>query len=185
MDDKKIVELYFARSEDAIKETEKKYGRYCYRIAYNILYSKEDSEECVNDTYVKAWHAMPPHNPWRLSTFLGKITRNLALDRYAYHKADKRYGNTVLVYEEIAECIPHPGENCSVADEVALKIAIDGFLSSLSKEQRMIFLRRYFYLSPVKQIARDFGMTESNVKIILYRTRKQFKEYLEAQGIEF
>ena len=96
MDDRKIVEMYFARNEDAIRETDKKYGRYCYSIAYTILHSSEDSKECLNDTYVKAWNAMPPHHPSKLSAFLGKITRNLALDRYAYYNAEKRCDNTAL-----------------------------------------------------------------------------------------
>ena len=184
VDDKKIVELYFARSESAIRESQKKYGKYCFSIAYRILFSKEDSEECVNDTYQKAWSAIPPHRPLRLSTFLGKITRNLALDRYAYCKAEKRCDNTALVYEEISECIPHPVDGRSMADEIALKNALSGFLGMLNKSERMIFMRRYWYLSSVKEIASDFSMTESNVKVILHRTRKKLKDHLEKEGIE-
>ena len=106
MDDKKIVAMYFERTEQAIKETDRKYGKYCFYIANNILCSVEDSKECVNDTYARAWNAIPPHRPSRLSTFLGKITRNLALDRYAYNKAQKRLDSMTLVYEELSECIP-------------------------------------------------------------------------------
>lgn len=160
MEDKQIVDLYFARAEAAISETQKKYGRYCHYIAYNILYSDQDAEECVNDTYIKAWNAMPPHRPTQLSAFLGKITRNTALDRYAYMKAQKRSG------------------------EVALKEAVNGFLRSLPAQTRVVFVRRYWYMSPVKEIARDYGMTVSNVKVTLLRTRNKFREYLEKEGIE-
>jgi RNA polymerase sigma-70 factor (ECF subfamily) len=184
MDDKKIVELYFERNEEAIRETDRKYGKYCFYIAQNILCHREDSRECVNDTYVRAWNAIPPHRPSRLSTFLGKITRNLALDRYAYRKAEKRLDNTALVYEELSECIPDPAGKGSVEDEVVLKMAVDSFLSTLDKQKRTLFLRRYWYLSPIKELARDFSMSESNVKITLHRIRLQFKEHLAQQGIE-
>lgn len=184
MDDKKIVELYFERNEEAIRETDRKYGKYCFYIAQNILCGREDSRECVNDTYVRAWNAIPPHRPSRLSTFLGKIIRNLALDRYAYRKAEKRLDNTALVYEELSECIPDPAGKSSVEDEVVLKMAVDSFLSMLDTQKRTLFLRRYWYLSPIKELARDFSMSESNVKITLHRIRLQFKEHLAQQGIE-
>ncbi len=184
MDDKKIVAMYFERTEQAIKETDRKYGKYCFYIANNILCSVEDSKECVNDTYARAWNAIPPHRPSRLSTFLGKITRNLALDRYAYNKAQKRLDNMTLVYEELSECIPDPAGKSSVEDEVVLKMAVDSFLSMLDTQKRTLFLRRYWYLSPIKELARDFSMSESNVKITLHRIRLQFKEHLAQQGIE-
>ena len=183
MDDKRIVELYFARDEEALVMTHKKYGRYCYRIAYNILYESEDAKECVNDTYLRTWNAIPPHRPVRLPAFLGKITRNLALDRYDYNVAQKRSGKTAMVYEEVAECISHPDAETDIADEVALKIAVDSFLASLPKKQRMIFLRRYYYFSSIHEIARDFSQSESNTKVILHRLRGQFKEHLASNGI--
>lgn len=185
VEDKKIVELYWERSETAISETQKQYGRYCHHIAYNILYSHEDAEECVNDTYIKAWNAMPPHRPERLSTFLGKITRNTALDRYAREKAQKRgLGQTAAVLDEMGECVPDAKSSRCLADELALKEAINGFLRSLPAQKRIIFMRRYWYLSSIREIADDYGLKESNVKVILLRTRKKFKTHLEKEGIE-
>ena len=184
MDDKKIVAMYFERTEQAIKETDRKYGKYCFYIANNILCSVEDSKECVNDTYARAWNAIPPHRPSRLSTFLGKITRNLALDRYAYNKAQKRLDSMTLVYEELSECIPDPAGKSSVEDEVVLKMAVDSFLSTLDKQKRTLFLRRYWYMSSIRELSLDFAMSQSNVKTTLCRLRALFKEHLEQQGIE-
>ena len=184
MDDEKIVSLYFERKEQAIKETDRKYGKYCFYIANNILCSREDSRECVNDTYVRAWNAIPPHRPSKLSTFLGKITRNLALDRYAYNKAQKRLDNMTLVYEELSECIPDPAGKSSVEDEVVLKMAVDSFLATLDKQKRTLFLRRYWYMSSIRELSLDFAMSQSNVKTTLCRLRALFKEHLKQQGIE-
>lgn len=184
MEDQKIVELYWERSEAAILETQKKYGRYCHYIAYNILYSDRDAEECVNDTYIKAWTAMPPHRPERLSAFLGKITRNTALDRYERNRAKKRDAEVALILDEMGQCIPDAKTGGSMADELALKEAINGFLRSLPLQTRMLFVRRYWYMSPVKELSREFGLTVSNVKVTLLRTRNKFKAYLEQEEIE-
>lgn len=185
MEDKKIVDLYWERSEAAISETQKRYGRYCHYIAYNILFSHEDAEECVNDTYIKAWKAMPPHRPERLSTFLGKITRNTALDRYLRETAKKRTdGRTEIVLDELAQCVPDAKASRCMADELALREAINGFLKSLPAQKRIIFMRRYWYLSSIREIAEDYGLKESNVKVTLLRTRNRFKAYLEKEGIE-
>ena len=181
MDDQKIVDLYWERSESAIKETQKKYGRYCHSIAYAILHSNEDAEECVNDTYLRAWGAIPPAKPSRLATFLGKITRNLALDRYGYNKAKKRNGGIEAVIDEYYECIPS-GE-FSIEDELILKNLINGFLESLDSHTRIIFLQRYWYTCGVQEIAENMGMTENNVSVTLHRTRNKFKAYLEKEGI--
>ena len=181
MEDKKIVDLYWSRSEDAIKETEKKYGGYCRRIAMNILSNELDAEECVNDTYLRAWEAMPPHRPERLSTFLGKITRNLSLNRYARDRAAKRAPLAETVYEEIAELIPDESE--SAVDESRLSEIINSFLASLSQKHRIIFVQRYWYLCSVKEIAKSRGITESDVKVSLMRTRRKFKEHLTKEGI--
>lgn len=178
-----IVDLYWARSEAAISETKQKYGKYCHTIAYNILASNLDAEECVNDTYARAWDAMPPHRPEKLSAFLGKLTRNIALNRYAREGAQKRASGTTLVLDEVAEFVP-AAHGSSIADEIALKDAINSFLASLPTKARMIFVRRYWYLSPIAEIARDFGMSESNVKVTLMRTRGKFKAHLENEGIE-
>lgn len=183
MDDNRIVDLYWERSETAIAETQKKYGNYCHYIAYHILYSQEDAKECVNDTYIKAWQSMPPHKPGKLAAFLGTITRNLALDRYAYQKAQKRSGQASLVLDELGECIPDPATQGDVVDEIALKDAINAFLRSLPANIRIIFLQRYWYLCSVKEIAQNLDLTESNVKVILHRTRLKFKSFLEKEGI--
>lgn len=183
MDDNKIVDLYWERSETAIAETQQKYGKYCHHIAYHILYSHEDAKECVNDTYIKAWNAMPPQRPGKLSAFLGTITRNLALDRYAYQKAKKRSVPTSVILDELEECIPNPAMQMDMADEIALKDAINAFLASLPADTRIIFMRRYWYLNSIKEIARDYGLTESKVKVTLHRTRNKFKEFLEKEGI--
>ena len=183
MKDSQIVELYFARSETAISETDKKYGRYFHYIAYNILYSKEDAEECVNDTYVKAWDIMPPRRPEKLSTFLGKITRNIALNRYNYEHAGKREGTADIIFSEAEEFIPDPFSENHISEEIALRDAINGFLASLPERTRTVFIQRYWYMCSVREISQSVGITETNVKVILHRTRADFKAYLEKEGI--
>ena len=183
MEDVRIVELFWERSETAIEETQRKYGRYCYHIAYNILFSNEDSEECVNDTYLRAWNAMPPHRPERLSAFLGKIVRNLALDRYDKKMATKRSAGVELALDELEECVADTDEVWN-EDEQRLRTAINGFLAALPQRDRMIFIRRYWYVSPISQIATEFGAEEGNIKVILHRTRKKFREHLIKEGIE-
>ena len=180
MEDERIVELFWERSEEAIKETKSKYGSYCRRIAFNILANDQDAEECENDTYLRAWEAMPPHRPTRLASFLGRITRNVALNRYAHDRAQKRAPGIEVVYEELSDLISDDREG---DDETALAEAISGFLSTLPKEARIVFVQRYWYFCPVKVIAQSRGLSESNVKVTLMRTRKKFKEYLEKEGI--
>ena len=182
MDDKEIVALYWERSETAIAETEKKYGRYCHYIARNILYSDKDAEECVNDTYQKAWETMPPKKPELLSAYLGKLTRHIAINSYIHDHADKRSPGMQMILDEAEEFIPDPADS-DISDEIHLRDAINSFLASLTQEVRVVFVRRYWYMSSVKDIAKDYGMTESNVKVTLMRTRNRFKEYLEREGI--
>lgn len=184
MDDKRIVELYFERSEQAIRETELKYGNYCFLIARNILSSREDAEECVNDTYLRAWESIPPNSPDPLKTFLGKITRNIAINRYIRNRAKKRSGEIDLLFDEICEFTPDPASMTPLADEYALKEAINSFVASLPKKTRIIFVRRYWYLSPVAEIARELAVSENSVKVTLHRTRLAFKAHLEKEGIE-
>ena len=186
MDDVQILDLYWERSEDAIKETENQYGKYCYFIAYSILQNAEDSEECVNDTYMKAWEVIPPQRPNRLSTFLGKITRNLALNRHIFYSAEKRGGkNVFLAMEELQICVPnHSSESEEkITDDLTLTDALNRFLASLKPERRMIFVQRYWYFSSVKEIAADFGIGESKVKMSLLRTRKELGAFLEKEGV--
>ncbi len=182
MEDSKIIDLYFERSQVAVRETHEKYGHYCHSIAYSVLYSDEDAEECVNDTYLKAWQSIPPHRPLRLGAFLGKITRNLALDRYDAKAAKRRNGGIELALEEISECVPDTiGE--SESEGKALSDAINSFLASLPKRTRIIFMQRYWYLSSISEISNSLGISESNVKVILMRTRRKFKEHLEKEEI--
>ena len=183
MEDKDIVELYFQRSEKAIEATDEKYGKYCHIIAYNILYSDLDAEECVNDTYVKAWETMPPQKPDRLSAFLGKITRNLAINRYHHDRAQKRNSNMEMAYEELKYVLPDPVSEKAPEETIALRDAINSFVSDLPVETRILFVRRYWYMSPVAQIAEDYAIPSGTVKSILSRTRKRFKAYLEKEGI--
>ncbi len=182
MDDKDILQLYLARREEAITESDAKYGRYLHAVAYNILYDHEDARECVNDTYVGAWNSIPPHTPAVLRTFLAKITRNFAINRYHQRKAEKRAAEVELAIEEYYECLP--GGEMPTEDAVVLKMLIDTFLASLSPDARIVFMQRYWYFLSVKEIARVRGMSESAVKISLMRTRNKFKEYLAKEGVK-
>lgn len=184
MDDIKIVELFWERSEDAIRYTQEKYGTYCYYIAYNILYSELDAEECVNDTYMHAWSSIPPKKPERLSTYLGKLTRNLALNRYANENAMKRRNENQLIFEEVEEFITSRNEKGAPVDEILLRDAINSFLEELQPETRIIFVRRYWYCSSIKSIAADYSISEGTVKSTLSRTRKRFREHLLKEGID-
>lgn len=184
MDDQKIIELYWRRCEDAIAETAHKYGPYCRRVAYNILQDHADSEECVNDTYLRAWNAIPPKRPERLRAFLGKIARNLALDRWERQSAEKRgRGQASLALEELEECLPAPSGGEQTADGLALKELLDRFLAGLEAERRRIFVRRYWYLDSVKEVAAALGVGESSVKMTLLRLRRELKEFLEKEGV--
>lgn len=181
MEDTKIVDLFWQRDQSAIAQAGRKYGKYCYAIAYGILSSREDSEECVSDTWHRAWQVIPPEKPNRLQAFLGRITRNLALDRYGYNHAQKRNVHLEAVMDEYWQCIPNG--DMPLEDQVALKELINGFLGGLDKQTRIIFLQRYYYICTVKDIARSMGLSESNVSVILHRTRTKFKEYLQKEGI--
>ena len=182
MDDSLIIELYWQRSERAISESRSKYGRYCAVIADNILHSSQDTEECLDDTWLRAWEVMPPHKPRHLSVFLGKITRNLAIDRYRRSKAGKHgKGQTALCLEELAECV---GTVDTITDELALKAALNGFLGELEGEVRDIFMLRYWYMFSIKEIANRMGKSEGAVKMSLRRTRGKLKSYLEQEGFE-
>lgn len=184
MDDSKIVELFWSRNEEAIDEVSAKYSRYCHSIAYNILHNNEDSEECVSDTYIRAWYSIPPHTPNKLSAFLGKITRNLSLNRYEKLNAEKRgNGQTPIVLDELQECIPSSENVDDIVDDIVLKDALNCFLSNLDEEHRNIFLQRYWYLCSIKEIAREHHCSEGKIKMILMRTRNELKCFLEKEGI--
>ena len=183
MDDKAIVELYFARSEKAISETANKYGGYCYSIANNILSNKEDSEESVNDTYLAAWNNMPPRHPSILATFLGKITRYISLDRWKSRSAYKRGGGEVtLALEELDELLSCGESTEEVVEKKELIRSINRFLDNLPETERNLFVCRYWYLDPVQQIADRYGFTLSKTASMLRRTREKLCEPLKKEG---
>lgn len=185
MEDSKIVQLYWDRNEQAIPATSEKYGSYCASIAKNILGSEDDAEECVNDTYWNAWNSMPPHRPGMLSTFLGKITRNLSLNRYRHNTAGKRGGGeAVLVLDELTEIVSDTDSVEQEIDRRELVSAIDAFLGTLSAEKRGVFVRRYWYFDSVSEIASRSGMTENNVSVTLNRIRLKLRNYLLERGFE-
>ena len=181
MEDQGIVELFFDRSEQAIVETDQKYGAYCRSIAWNILQNHEDSEECVSDTWLRAWNAMPPQRPRVLRQFLAKITRNLSLDRFRAGHAQKRgSGEVPLALEELKECVGS-GDPATEAERTLLAQLIDRFLQTLTQRDRGVFLRRYFYIESHKDIAARYGMKEAKVRLCLSRTRQRLREYLRKE----
>ncbi|MCQ2409798.1 MAG: sigma-70 family RNA polymerase sigma factor [Clostridia bacterium] len=182
MDDKKIIKLFWDRNEQAISETDNKYGRYCRTVAINILGNTEDASECVNDTYLKTWNSLPPHRPERLSVFLGKIVRNLSFDRYSYNTAQKRGGSqTEAVLDELEECIP-AGNTEDECDERMLTSELNSFLGELKKRERDVFVSRYWYAERISDIALGMNMTENSVSVMLNRTRKKLCVYLAKRG---
>jgi RNA polymerase sigma-70 factor (ECF subfamily) len=185
VEDSEIVELFWQRSEAALAATEKKYANYCRSIAYGILRNYEDAQECVNDTLVKAWNAIPPARPSVLRTFLGKITRNLSLHALKKMTAEKRgLGQVPLALSELEECVSgSSSEGEQLIEDEAITQVVNGFLSRLDVEQRKVFMRRYWYASRLEEIADDYGMTVSKVKSILFRLRKKLKRELEKEGI--
>ena len=184
MEDKQIVELYFERSESAITETDKKYGRYCHYIAYRILENDEDAKEIVNDTYLKTWNTVPPNSPNPLKPYVGRISRQLSLDRYDKYHAQKRGGQVALILDELAECIPDNDSGEDIGESVALSDALNKFVWSLPEKTQKIFVRRYWYSSPISEIAEEYGMKESSVTVLLHRTRKKLKEFLHEEGFD-
>lgn len=184
MKDRQIIDLYWARDESAIRETARAYGGYCYSIAFNILNDREDSEECLNDTWMNAWGSIPPHAPNDLSTYLGKITRNLSLNRYKQKRAQRRGGGSVeIALSDLEECIPDPLGVEHVTEHIVLVHAIETFLRDCAQTERAIFLGRYWYLYSIRDLARAYQMNENKVTSLLFRMRKKLKEFLEKEGI--
>lgn len=184
MEDDKIVQLYWDRDETAITATSDKYGAYCLSISRNILGNNEDAQECVNDTYLKAWNTIPPHRPAMLSTFLGKITRNLSFDRYKANRRDKRSASqTALVLDELNEIIADKRSEAEF-DRAELISAINGFLSELPQNKWKMFVCRYWYAFDLSEIARRLGMTENNVSVTLNRLRKKLRKHLRERGFD-
>ncbi len=182
MEDREIIRLFWSRSEKAIVQTHAKYGRYCHYIAYQILQSDADAEETVNDTYLQVWNTVPPREPNPLKGYLAVISNRLAINRYEAQNAQKRGGNQItLVLEELSECVS--GREGDMLDRLALKNALDRFLSQLPARTRSIFVRRYWYVASIAEIAEEFGMKESNVTVLMLRTRSKLKVFLEKEGI--
>lgn len=184
MKDNEIVELFFKRDEAAIGEAASKYEKYCYSIAMGILHNEEDAKEIVNDTWVGAWNSIPPHRPAILSTFLGKITRRTAINRYREKNAKKRGGGQVdLVLEELAETISTGKSIDSELENKELAAVINSFLDTLPIMEQKVFICRYWYMDSVAEIADRFSFSQSKVKTMLHRTRKKLKIVLEREGI--
>ena len=185
MDDRKIIQLYWDRNEQAIAATADKYGDYCASIAKNILGNIEDAEECVNDTYLKTWNSIPPHRPELLSAFLGKITRNLSFNRYKHNTAEKRGGGELsVVLDELSELVSGREDVEHALNTKEITEAINAFLETLSHEKRSIFVSRYWYTYSVSEIAAEYGMKEGAVSMTLNRVRKKLHGYLSERGFD-
>lgn len=183
MEDNDIIELYWKRCEEAITETERKYGRSLHNISYKILYNKEDSEECVMDTYHVAWNSLPPKRPEYFFAYLAKILRNACFGKLDYKCAKKRNTIVVELGEELENCIAAPDEYEKRMDSAEIGKVISDFLHSKEEIIRIVFVRRYWYMDSVKQIGERFGMTESKVKSLLFRTRKELKKHFDREGV--
>ena len=183
MEDSRIVDLYWERSEQAICETQLKYDHYCFSIANNILPFREDAEESVNDTYLTAWNIMPPNRPSALSTFLGKLTRRISIDRWRNLSAEKRGGGTVpIALDELAACIPGGSDPEADVEAKELAEAIGRFLDTVSYTERKVFLMRYFDLAKLQDIADSHNMSTGKVKSMLHRTRSKLRIALQKEG---
>lgn len=180
MEDEEIIALYWERNEDAITKTAGKYGHYLRSIAFRVLRNKEDTEECLNDAYLGAWNAIPPNRPKPLRVFLGRIVRNIALDRVDYNRRQKRNREHDILLSELEECLPDRRTEQKIQEE-ELIFLLNAFLAELCMEKRKVFVRRYWYFDSVKEIAVRFGMPEGSVKTSLFRMRASLKKYLERE----
>ena len=182
MTDEQIIRLYFDRDQAAIAETDRKYGSYCYSIASNLL-GREDSEECVNDTYHAAWTHIPPEVPQSLKAFLGRIVRNLSISRFRRSHAQKRSSGTDVLLSELEDCLPTPQTVETEADSRELSRLISSWLATLSDDDRALFVLRYWHGSAVQDLAEKCGCTPNAVSLRIRRLRKNLKHYLEAKGV--
>lgn len=183
MEDDRIIDLYWNRSEEAISETALKYGKYLYSIAYQVLSNGQDAEECVNDTYYDAWNTIPPHRPSILSTFLGKFTRRISIDLWRKNNAEKR-GNSeiILVLDELEDCVSGSGSVEEESERRELTRKINDFLRALPDTERQVFLCRYWYMDSIASIAKQFSFSESKTTSMLHRTRTKLRALLEKEG---
>ena len=183
MDDISIIEMYFARDEQAIEETDKKYGGLCFRLANNILSDTEDSRECVNDTYFAVWNRIPPEQPDQFRAYILKITRNLAMKKFRYILADKRSRDMTVSYSELEEILPGSGSDQNI-EYAQLGQLLNEFLRKEKEDSRNVFIRKYFFFDSVKEISGQYGFSESRIKSMLYHSRIRLKNYLRKEGIE-
>ncbi len=185
MDDNAIIDLYFARDQQAVQATAQAYGAYCASIAQRILDDRGAAEECVNDAWLKCWQSIPPQRPRSLKSFAGRIVRNLALSALRADAAQKRGGGQVrLALEELGEVVSGSDTPEGALDRQAFRAALDGFLAGLPERNRNLFLRRYWYLDSVEQLARRFGMSRTQVTTTLHRLRQRLRVHLEQEGFE-
>lgn len=183
MDDLMIIELYFARDDQAIKETDIKYGKLCFSIANNILFNDEDSEECVNDTYLSVWNKIPPTRPNNFRAFICKIVRNLSMKKLEFNHALKRTQNVTVSYTELEEILPDTHTAPEWEYESLGKIISD-FLRHEKEDARNVFIRKYYFFDSISDIAERYSFTESKVKNMLYHSRNKLRECLKKEGIE-
>ena len=176
--DNTILDLYFRRDEIAIRLTQERYGGLCAQVAMNVLGNRADAEECVNDTYLKAWNSIPPDRPRSLSAYLTKITRNLALDRYRTRRRQKRDSEFTVMLSELGDCVPSPEEG----DATQLLGHIKAFLTTLEETDRKLFVGRYFHAYEVRRMAKGYGMTPNAVSVRLHKTREKLRAYLQERG---
>ena len=182
MEDSKIIELFFARNEDAIKHTDDTYGRRLYHLADNIVHNGQDAEESVSDTYLKAWETIPPHRPKYFFAYIAKICRHFALDKLDWKNAAKRNAEVVSLTQEMELCIPDTERDRDLAGK-ELGMILDAFLRTLTPENRVVFMRRYWYVDTIAEIAARYGISESAVQMRLNRTRAKLCTYLEKEGV--
>ena len=182
MDEKEIIELYFARNEQAIRETEAKYGKLLYGIAYHVLNNHEDSEECVNDSYSGLWNAIPPTRPNSLMAFACKITRNLSIKKLEYLSREKRSADVTISFDELADVLSDDRFAPQLKDEDIGRL-ISKFLRSQKEEVRFVFVRKYFFFDSIREISRKCSFTESKVKNLLCQARNELREYLRKEGV--
>lgn len=183
MTDKEIIALYFKRSENAIEQTDVKYGKLCHSISINILNDTRDSEECVNDTYLTLWNKIPPKEPNPFKAYICRIIKNLSLKKYEFNHAKKRNSEYEASLDELEECVSDGTEASESVEFKELQMAIDMFLSELPEKKRILFLRRYWFLQPVKEIAKDYGITEKTASMRLSRLREKLQRYLQEKEL--
>lgn len=183
MEDKLLIDGLFARDERSVARLEEKYSGYCYTVAYAVVRCREDAQECVDDAMLGVWNSIPPNRPENLGAYLGRIARNSALNMLKARRSKKRgEKNVALALDELSECIPSAENTEQQADTVLLREAVNGFLDSLERERRIVFIQRYWYMLGISEIAAERGMTEGAVKMSLKRTRDSLKIFLEKEG---